>query len=497
MLTLSKSLAQQATQAQGRREKLQLRMVHIGFGAFFRAHQAWCTDYLTKHHCNDWGYAVVSLNNSSAIAALASQDYLYTVTQRGENNSETAVVGTVLSAMSQHQQGTEAIIELLCEPQITIVSMTVTEKGYYYSPADGQLAITHPDIRYDIQHPSQPRSLPGVLLEAMVRRQQRGLTPLTVLSCDNVPQNGEQIKQSIKQLAQHQQRPEAMITELLTYNTFPSTMVDRIVPAMSEEDRQWLSQQLGGDDRVGVICEPFYQWVIEDNFAASRPQWELAGVTFTDNIEAWEEMKLRMLNGSHSFLAYVGWLAGYKTIYQCLQDPQFKLACQHLMLVEQAPTLAITDVDLIDYSQQLIDRFSNSKIKHLTRQIASDGSLKIPQRWLQSLKWQVIREGDYELLALGIAAWIRYLWGIDEQNNENEVIDPHYHALQQSLHLSPDTTQQVHAIFSHQDIFDPKLLQYPRLLERVNEYYLSLQQRGAKKTLDLVLQQISLKKIAS
>jgi len=494
MLTVSSSLHDDVIDAQVRRQTLSLRMVHIGFGAFFRAHQAWCTDKLVKQNRCDWGYCAVSLGQSSALEALARQDYLYTVTQCGSNTAKTEVMGVIHSTMSQAEQGIAAIIQQLCDPLIAIISLTVTEKGYFYSPAEGQLATTHPDIAHDIRSPHQPRSLLGVLLASMVQRQKAGLPPLTLLSCDNVSHNGARLKASLEQLAHHQQRPATEIRRLLNDYCFPSTMVDRIVPAMTEESRAWLAQRVGGEDAVGVICEPFFQWVIEDNFAAGRPQWELAGVTFTDEIDAWEEMKLRMLNGSHSFLAYIGWLAGYETIYDCMQDGELKRACQHFMCVEQAPTLSIEEVDLNEYSQQLLARFSNPDIKHKTRQIASDGSLKIPQRWLQSLTWQAKHSGDYQLLALGVAAWCRYLWGIDEQGNSNEVVDPHYPELKRCLQNGGSAAQHIVELVNNRQVFAAEFSQIPGVVACIQDYYLQLQQLGAKQTLNQVMAEIMQKK---
>ena len=494
MLKVSASLQDAVNQAQTRRQTLSLRMVHIGFGAFFRAHQAWCTNELVKQNLCDWGYCVVNLGPASVLESLAQQRYLYTVTQRGESRTQTEVIGVIHSAMSDAQQGVAAIIQQLCDPQIEIVSLTVTEKGYFFSAADGQLTTAHPDIAHDIHSPHQPRSLLGILLESMSQRQQAGLAPLTLLSCDNIAHNGARLKASLEQLAHHQHRPAALVRSLLNDYRFPSTMVDRIVPAMTEESRAWLAQHIDGEDEVGVLCEPFFQWVIEDNFAAGRPRWELAGVTFTDTIEPWEEMKLRMLNGSHSFLAYVGWLAGYQTIYDCMQDPELKWACQHFMCVEQAPTLSIEGVDLYDYSQQLIARFSNPEIKHTTRQIASDGSLKIPQRWLQGLAWQAKHSCHYELLALGIAAWCRYLWGVDEQGHHNEVVDPHYPELKRCLQNHDSSAQHIVELVNNQQIFPAEFSQIPGIVALIQDYYLRLQQFGAKQTLHQVMAQIVQKK---
>ncbi len=494
MLTVSSSLIDDVQNAQARRQTLALRMVHFGFGAFFRAHQAWFTDQLVKKNYCDWGYCAVSLGQSPALEALKEQNYLYTVTQCENNHTKTEVIGAIHSTMSQAQQGIPSIIQQLCDPQIKIISLTVTEKGYYYSPANGELTSTHPDIIHDINSPHQPRSLLGVLLESMVQRHQAGLPPFTLLSCDNVSHNGARLKSSLRQLAHLQQRPAQAMGGLFDEYRFPSTMVDRIVPAMTEENRVWLSQSIGGEDAVGVICEPFYQWVIEEDFVAGRPQWELAGATFTDNIDAWEEMKLRMLNGSHSFLAYIGWLAGYETIYECMQDVELKRACHYFMCVEQAPTLSIEGVDLNEYSQQLISRFSNPAIKHKTRQIASDGSLKIPQRWLQSLAWQAKHSRNYELLALGIAAWCRYLWGTDEKGNKNDVVDPHYAELQLCLQSQDALAQHIVALVSNQKIFTPEFIELPGVVACIQDYYIQLQQHGAKHTLRNVMTEIKQKK---
>ncbi|HAI06788.1 MAG TPA: fructuronate reductase, partial [Pantoea sp.] len=367
------------------RAQLKTRMVHIGFGAFHRAHQALCSDKLAAEHGSDWGYCEVNLNSGELIQALREQQLLYTLTEMANDSLQTRVIGVITAALHGKGDGIEAVINAMCQPEVAIVSMTVTEKGYCHQPASGNLNPDHPDIVHDLDNPQTPRSLPGLILAAINRRRQLGLPPFSVMSCDNMPENGHVTRNVIVQLAQRQ---DAALAEYIQQQvTFPSTMVDRIVPAMTEAAFDALAGRLGSRDPVAVEAEPFFQWVIEDNFVSGRPAWEKAGAELVSDVLPYEEMKLRMLNGSHSFLAYLGYLAGYQHISDCMADLHFRAAARSLMVDEQAPTLRTQGVDLEAYADSLIARYENRAIKHRIWQIATDGSQKLPQRLLDSLRW--------------------------------------------------------------------------------------------------------------
>ncbi|MFS2224554.1 mannitol dehydrogenase family protein [Pantoea sp. B65] len=460
--------------------RLRTRMVHIGFGAFHRAHQALCSDKLASDHGSDWGYCEVNLNSGELIAVLRAQSLLYTVTEMADDSLSTRVIGVVNAALHGQSDGIEAVIEAMSQPDVAIVSMTVTEKGYCHHPASGELNLQHPSIQHDLAHPDAPQSVPGVILAAIKRRQQRGLAPFSVMSCDNMPGNGHVTRQVIVQLARQQ---DSALAEYITRHlSFPSTMVDRIVPAMTPETLATLSDKLGCRDEAGVVCEPFFQWVIEDNFVSGRPAWENAGAELVDDVLPFEEMKLRMLNGSHSFLAYLGYLGGYQHISDCMADDHYLIAARQLMLAEQAPTLRTHDVDLTAYADSLIARYQNRAIRHRTYQIATDGSQKLPQRWLDSIRWHLKNGSRFDLLALGVAGWMRYVGGVDEQGATIVINDPLKDELARCVAATAEGAERVTALLSIRAIFGDDLAAQPQLVARVTDFLQQLQTLGARET---------------
>jgi len=469
------------------RTTLRTRMVHIGFGAFHRAHQAVCSDRLATEQGSDWGYCEINLNNGDAIHALRQQQLCYSVAEMADERLNLRVIGVVTQAMHGQSDGIAAVIDALCQPDVAIVSMTVTEKGYCHNPASGELNLQHPSIIHDLANPETPQSLPGIILAAIRRRRTLKLPPFSVMSCDNMPENGHVTRRVISSLARQQDAELADWIE--THLTFPSTMVDRIVPAMTEETHQALRTQLGCDDPAGVVCEPFFQWVIEDNFVNGRPQWQLAGAELVSDVLPYEEMKLRMLNGSHSFLAYLGNLAGYEHISDCMNDALFLKAARQLMLAEQAPTLRTTGVDLEAYADSLIDRYRNRAIRHRTAQIANDGTQKLPQRFLDSIRWHLQHGGDFDLLALGVAGWMRYVGGTNEQGDAIVINDPLREELAQRVANSQQGSERVTALLGLTSVFAEDLPASKTFVERVTHFYQLLLEQGAKKTVHQVVSQ--------
>lgn len=463
------------------RNNLQTRIVHLGFGAFHRAHQAVYTDILAAEQGSNWGYCEVNLiGGEQQIADLRAQDNLYTVAEMSADAWTARVVGVVKSALHAGVDGLETVLAALCEPQIAIVSLTITEKGYCHAPATGELMLDHPLIVADLQNPHQPKSAPGVVVEALSRRKQAGLPAFTVMSCDNMPENGHVTRNVICAYARAVDRDLADWIEANV--TFPSTMVDRIVPAVTADTLAKIEQITGVSDPAGVACEPFRQWVIEDNFVAGRPEWEKAGAELVADVVPFEEMKLRMLNGSHSFLAYLGYLAGYQHINDCMEDAHYRKAAQALMLEEQAPTLKVKGVDLARYADLLIARYSNPALRHRTWQIAMDGSQKLPQRMLDSVRWHRAHQRSFPLLALGVAGWMRYVGGVDEQGQAIEVCDPLLPVIQAAVQASAEGASRVEALLGIEAIFGKELPQDTAFVEAVKQAYLTLLDKGAKAT---------------
>jgi len=460
------------------RSALKSRIVHLGFGAFHRAHQALLTDRVLRRNGGDWGICEISLfSGDKLMSALREQDHLFTVLEKGAQGNTAIVVGAVNECLNAKLDGLEAIIEKFCEPQVAIVSLTITEKGYCIDPASGQLDAANERIIHDLAHPHAPHSAPGLLVEALARRQARGLAPFTVLSCDNIPENGRVVRQAVLGMAE--KRSPELAHWIAEHVSFPATMVDRIVPAATPESLQEISTLLGVDDPCAISAEPFIQWVVEDHFVAGRPEWEAVGVQMVDDVLPWEQMKLRMLNGSHSFLAWLGYLAGYKHIADCMADENFKTAARRLMLNEQAPTLRITGVDLSAYADSLIERFSNPALKHQTWQIAMDGSQKLPQRMLDSIRWHLANGGDWSLLALGVAGWMRYVSGVDDSGASIDVRDPLVEKIRAQVENSTEETR-VEALLSLKEIFGQDLPSNPVFIHTLKAAWQNLCRTGSR-----------------
>lgn len=463
------------------RTKIKARIVHLGFGAFHRAHQAVYTDQLAAEFAADWGYCEISLaGGQQKIADLNAQDHLFSVSTLDAANQSTRIIGTVVQALHAESDGITNVLAAMAAPEVAIVSITVTEKGYCYQPANGKLNREIELVQHDIAHPQQPRSVPGVIVAALQLRKQRGLKPFSVMSCDNLPENGRLIRNLVLELAELN-NPELAkwIGECVS---FPSTMVDRIVPAVTAQTLAQINNLLGGiDDRLGVVCEPFRQWVIEDNFVNGRPEWQKVGVELVDDVLPYEEMKLRMLNGSHSFLAYLGYLAGYQHIDDCMQDANYVAAAHHLMLNEQAPTLRTRGIDLAAYTDALLQRYCNSALKHRTWQIAMDGTLKLPQRMLDSVRIHLSKGSDFSCLALGIAGWMRYVNGIDEQGQKIEISDPLAQQLKLLVKESAEGEERVRALLSLQSVFANDLPKNQRFVTALTQAYQQLLTFGARK----------------
>jgi len=316
----------------------------------------------------------------------------------------------------------QALLTALTDPAVMIVTLTVTEKGYCYDPATTALDEAHPDIVHDLAEPARPRSVPGFLTEALRRRHAAAIPAFTVLCCDNLPHNGRTVAAIVARFAAL--RDPSLAGFIRNEVLFPATMVDRITPATTEDDRTAISARLGLDDAAPVVTEPFSQWVIEDRFARGlRPDWSIAGAEFVTDVAPYENMKLRLLNGSHSTLAYLGYLAGYETISDAMKDQAYRRLAGGLM-DDAATTLKMPPgADVAAYKRALIERYANPALKHRTWQICMDGSQKLPQRLLGSIRDRLAAGAPIDRLAMGVAGWMRYVAGRDESGREIKVAD--------------------------------------------------------------------------
>lgn len=390
----------------------EIGIVHLGLGAFHRAHQAvYLQRHLNRQGQSDWGLCSANLrSNRTLVDQLRTQDGRYPVAEYRDREQVTLrEIGVVRQALYVGEGGheLEQLLQRMAAPQTRIVTLTVTEKGYCLNPATGQLRTEDPAIVHDIAHPQAPRTAPGIVLEALRRRRAAGIPAFTVLCCDNMPDNGQRTRQAVSELAA--MRDAGLAQWVNEHVAFPGCMVDRIVPAMDGESFARLEQQLDCHDRAAVVCESFSQWVIEDHFPLGRPDWEVEGVQMVDDVRPFETMKLRMLNGSHSLLAYVGLLVGHASVFEAINDADLARFIERYMTQEAAPTLDMpAGIDLVRYAHDLKARFANDSLQHRLRQIAMDGSQKLPQRWLLGAQ-QLLDDGrGIACTALGIAAWIHY-----------------------------------------------------------------------------------------
>ena len=403
------------------RAKVKTGIVHLGIGAFHRAHMAAYVDACLSDDTN-WGICGVSLRSAATRDALEPQDGLYTLGVQSSHGLSPRVVGAITDLIVGPDEPSRLAAALL-SPGVKIVSLTVTEKGYCHDPATGRLNPDHADIQHDLNTAGFPCSAIGWLVYGLLERRAKGLEPYTILSCDNLPANGKTLRQVLLDYLALKAPDD--ISWLDNALACPSSMVDRIVPATTNEDRAEIARALGVKDAWPVMAEPFCQFVVEDSFPLGRPAWESHGVTMTENVEPFEHMKLRMLNGSHSTLAYLGYLAGYETVADTIADPAFRHLIHDLMTHEIMPTLSMPeDVDLPAYRDALLERFSNTALKHRTWQIAMDGSQKLPQRLLGTIADRLSSGQSIDRLMLGVAAWMRYASGADDQGKPIDVRDP-------------------------------------------------------------------------
>ncbi len=457
-------------------------IVHLGIGAFHRAHQAAYTDAVLAAGDARWGIVAASLRNAGTRDALAPQDGLYTLNTQGEE-SGFDVIGSVQRLLVA-PENPAGLLDELCRPSVAIVSLTVTEKAYCRDPATGLLDEAHPDIVHDLANPHAPRSVLGFLAAAVAWRRAAGLSPFTVLCCDNLPANGATVRRVLTRYS------ELLSPGLGGYVqdrvACPDTMVDRIAPATTEADRARVAAALGMQDAWPVIAEPFSQWVIEDRFAAGRPAWDAAGAEFVSDVAPFEAMKLRLLNGSHSALAYTGYLAGYETVAEAMTDAGIAAFVQGLM-ADAAATLAVPPgTDVAGYARSLLARFRNPALRHRTWQIAMDGSQKLPQRLLDVMRERLAQDLPIERHALAVAAWMRYVAGADERGRPIDVRDPLAAELAAVAGAAgPMPERLAPALLGTTAIFGTDLLADPRVRAAVTEALARLYALGSSRAAEL------------
>ncbi|MBX8514199.1 mannitol dehydrogenase family protein [Pseudomonas cichorii] len=401
-------------------------IAHIGVGGFHRAHQAFYTDALMNSGEGlDWSICGVGLRpeDRSVRDALADQDYLYTLYELGDTpDTETRIIASI-SGMLLAEDDPQVLIDKLASPDIRIVSLTITEGGYCIDDSNGLFMAHLPQIRHDLTHPNTPGTVFGFLCAALARRRAAGIPAFTLMSCDNLPHNGAVTRKALLAFAALR---DADLHDWIAENvSFPNAMVDRITPMTSSAHRLKLADEKHIDDAWPVVCEPFVQWVLEDKFVNGRPAWEKVGVQFTDDVTPYEEMKIKLLNGSHLALTYLGFLKGYRFVHETMNDPLFVRYIRAYMDLDVTPQLAsVPGIDLEGYKDTLIERFSNQAIADQLERVCSDGSSKFPKFTIPTINRLILDQGNLERASLVVAAWALYLKGVDENVTTYRIPDP-------------------------------------------------------------------------
>jgi mannitol 2-dehydrogenase len=457
-------------------------VVHIGVGAFHRAHQAMYHDRLMNAGLAlDWGIcgAGVMPADQRMKEALLAQDGLYTlVVKHPDGTYEPRVIGSIVEYLFAPDDP-EAVIEKMAADSTRIVSLTVTEGGYNIHHVTGEFDTANPAVVADLQPGAIPRTTFGLITDALLRRRERGLPPFTVMSADNLQGNGHLAKRVFVAFAR---RRDPELADWIDHDVrFPNSMVDRITPVTTDTDRALVRDRFGIDDRWPVVCEPFTQWVLEDSFSIGRPSYEDAGVQVVEDVEPYELMKLRLLNGSHQALCYFGYLCGYRLVHDAAQDPLFRKFLLGYMHEEATPTLApVPGVDLDDYKQTLIERFSNPEVRDTIARLCAESSDRIPKWLLPVIRAQLKTGGEIRRSAAVVASWARYAEGVDEQGQPIEVVDQLRDVL---TPLAKHSRGNPDAFISNRAVFGD-LVDDERFVTAYRTTLTSLYERGARATLE-------------
>jgi mannitol 2-dehydrogenase len=464
------------------RSQLRVGIVHFGVGGFHRAHQAMYLDRLMNEgKALDWAICGVGVMapDRRMKETMDAQDALYTLVLKAPDGTlEPRVIGSIMDYLFA-PDNPEAVIEKMADEQTRIVSLTVTEGGYNFSAVTGEFDETNPDVVHDLQSGTSPRTTFGLITEAVARRRRRGLPPFTVMSCDNIQGNGDAAKRSFVAFAtlRDPELGEWMAREV----RFPNSMVDRITPVTTDDDRAEVRQQFGIEDRWPVVCEPFTQWVLEDRFNSGRPPLEDAGVQIVDDVEPYELMKLRLLNASHQALCYFGYLAGYRLVHEVCQNPLFANFLLAYMDREATPTLEpVPGIDLDEYKHNLIARFSNAGVRDTVARLCAESSDRIPKWLLPVVRHNLANGGEIHRSAAVVASWARYAEGVDEQGQPIEVVDRLRDTLMAAARRQHEEPL---AFIANREVFGD-LIDNERFVSSYRSTLASLHSKGARATLE-------------
>tara|TARA_B100000809_G_scaffold19840_1_gene17440 strand:+ start:6210 stop:7709 length:1500 start_codon:yes stop_codon:yes gene_type:complete len=446
-LTQVASIAAIAT-PQYDRENTEIGIVHLGPGAFHRAHQAVYTENAMNLSGGNWGICGVSLRSAIAQEVLQQQDYLYTLAVL-DQNTRYQVIGSIKEILVANKQSDD-VITRMSAATTKLVTLTITEKGYCLA-SDGSLDLNHEDIKHDLANPIKPISAIGFIVESLKQRRMNGTSAFNVLSCDNVSGNGDKLRRAVLDYAE--QLDDQLKTWISDNVAFPNAMVDSITPKTENYTVESVSKAINAQDNWPIQREDFSQWVIENNWQGERPDWGKVGVIFTDDVEGFEHAKLRLLNCLHSTLAYAGSLAGFETVFDAISDKDFfqfisKLAQNEIIGSFTPPK----EMDVKVYADEIIQRFLNPSIRHLLAQIAWDGSQKLQMRLLPIIRDNIQLNRSTKLLCFSLASWFEFI--CQAVKNNQEIIDPmanHFNEI--TGVLSNDVTEVVNSFLAIESIF--------------------------------------------
>ena len=463
------------------RSALPQHTVHMGVGGFHRAHQAVYLDELMQlADVERWGECGVGVlaSDSRMRDALKPQDCLYTVVERSAEAQTARVIGSLVEYVHAPSER-ETAVEKIADPACRILSLTITEGGYFLDDATGKFNDTHPDLVHDLAHPEAPVSSLGLMALALDRRRQRSLPPIAIMSCDNLQGNGDVIRKVLEAFTEL--RDPSLRRWISEHVAFPNSMVDRITPATTAADIALVSESFGITDAWPVVTEPFRQWVIEDHFATGRPPWERVGAEIVPDVAPYEIMKMRLLNGSHLAMAYLGAIAGFTYVHEIMQEALFLTFIQSFMdeVTPVVPLIAGTSIP--EYKATLIARFSNPTINDQVTRICSEGSAKMPKWVLPSLLELLDRRAPTPLLTLVVASWIHYLGREqDERGQPMQIVDARAGEL---TALARGITADPRSMLAVRSIFGDALPADTDFFTAVEEVLTSLRQNGAAATI--------------
>lgn len=459
-------------------------IVHLGLGAFHRAHQAVYTEEAIAAAGGDWGIVAVAPRRRELVDTLVAQDHLFSVTSLAGDQGQTRVVGA-LAGVQHAPSDPAAVVRLLADPAVRVVTLTVTEKAYRVAAETGTLQVDE-GLRRELAGEVPPTSVPGLLTAGLVARARADAGPLALVSCDNLPANGKLLRAVISQaVALTGPDSERVAAWVDAHVTFPGTMVDRIVPASTPATIQVARAALSVTDHAAVAAEPYRQWVIEDDFPGGRPDWAAAGAVLTTDAAPYERLKLRTLNGLHSALAYLGALAGCETIAEALRLPGVRAALERFVAEEVAPSLVPPDgISVVAYGQEVLDRFANAALDHRTLQVAMDGTQKLPQRILHTMADRRAAGASPRWAALVVAAWIRFAAGRADDGRPLPLDDPLADLVRETLAAAGAApAARVEAVLGLTQVFPPALAADQVVRDLVTGWLADLDRYGVTTTL--------------